>query len=54
MTLYFANMTSWHDTATGYLAQSAAFSKADVMAVAEHHRRGTHLTQLLKKLRTFG
>ena len=48
LTLYLANVTSWNDAA------SASLRAVNVLAMAEHHRQGKPVTQLMKQLEKMG
>ena len=53
--LYLANVTSWTAHAQDYLVQpSSDLSHCHVMCIAEHHRRGAALVEVIKKLRRLG
>jgi hypothetical protein len=53
--IYFANVTSWSAHAQDYLIlPSSALATSHVMCIAEHHRRGAALVEVLKKLRRPG
>ncbi len=50
MKIYYANVTSWHQTAMDYLTMDTSLQRADVMAIAEHHLKGDKLVQMVKTL----
>jgi hypothetical protein len=50
MKIYYANVTSWHQTAMEYLTMDSSLQRADVMAIAEHHLKGDKLVQMIKTL----
>ena len=52
---YFANVTAWTQKAQEYLNTAGSpFALADVVAVAEHHRKGDGLTTAIKQLHKQG
>ncbi len=52
---YFANVTSWSQRAGDRLKmRSSTMAHSDMIAVAEHHRRGPALTQVIKRLGKLG
>ena len=52
---YFANVTSWSPKALDYLTTAGTpMATADVVAIAEHHKRGSGLVTAIKQLHKLG
>ena len=50
--IYFANVTSWSQRAEEYLVTpSSIMQTSQVIAIAEHHKKGVGLVQMVKRLR---
>ena len=50
--IYFANVTSWSQRAEEYLVTpSTTMQASQVIAIAEHHKKGSNLVQMTKRLR---